>query len=117
MYSFYFSLRGNKNVPIQVIYIFGGIGLLAFASSYFLQSLSGLILFLSYPILFFLIKQHLQIDFATKMCRLGIDFMGLPLANGNRYLQLSIYQYLENNIEITVLKTAENFTGMKPLKK
>ena len=76
MYSFYFSLRGNKNVPIQVIYIFGGIGLLAFASSYFLQSLSGLILFLSYPILFFLIKQHLQIDFATKMCRLGIDFMG-----------------------------------------
>ncbi len=104
MYSFYFSLRGNKNVPIQVIYIFGGIGLLAFASSYFLQSLSGLILFLSYPILFFLIKQHLQIDFATKMCRLGIDFMGFTFGKWKplptiEYISVFRKQYRNNSFE------------------
>lgn len=104
MYSFYFSLRKNKNVPIQVIYIFGGIGLLIFCSVYFFQSLSGLILLGVYPILFFLIKQHLQIDFNTKMCRLGIDCMGFTFGKWQplppiEYISVFRKQYRNKSFE------------------
>ena len=106
MYSFYFSLKGNKNVPIQVIYFFGGIGVLIFAFCYFSGSINGLLLFFSYPILFFLIKQHLQIDFTTKMCRLGMDFMGFtfgkwqPLPTAE-YISVFRKQYRNNSFEDT----------------
>jgi hypothetical protein len=78
-YSFYFSLRGNNTVPAQVKYLFVCITLVIFVWCYFFKSFYSLIGLASYPILFFLIKQRLQIDFNTKMCRLGVDYFGFTV--------------------------------------
>ncbi|KAB2917601.1 MAG: hypothetical protein F9K23_04260 [Bacteroidetes bacterium] len=76
MYSFYFSFRGNKNVPSVVVYSFLAIGVITTVLWVITKNSTTLLLFISYPILFFLVKQHLQIDTEKKQYRLGVDVAG-----------------------------------------
>lgn len=63
-------------MPTPVIILFLSIGFVAWALSSLLESATGALLLLLYPVFYFLIKQRLQIDFDAKMCRLGIDYFG-----------------------------------------
>lgn len=79
MYSFYFSLRGNKNVPSWVVYTFLLYCGIAFLIYLFTDRAFGFYLFLSYPLLFYFVKQHMQIDFINNKYRLGTDIFGTTM--------------------------------------
>lgn len=91
IYSFYFSMRGNMRMPLIVGYFFIGYGAIASILTFGLGVTAGPIMLVCAPILFFLIKEHLQIDFATKKYRYAIDFCGF---NFGQWLDLPPIEYV-----------------------
>ncbi len=79
MYSFYYSFRGNKNIPSWVVYIFFVYFCIAIVSYAITLSPAGFCVFLSYPLLFYFVKQHMQIDFINNKYRIGTDFLGTTI--------------------------------------
>jgi hypothetical protein len=79
IYSFYYSFKGNRNVPSWVVYTFVAYFIIAGIVYLATLSMNGFFLFLSYPLLFYFFKQHLQIDFKNKMYRLGTDAFGYTM--------------------------------------
>ncbi|HYG14744.1 MAG TPA: hypothetical protein VEC12_03255 [Bacteroidia bacterium] len=91
IYLFYLSFRGNKNVPSWLVYTFVGFMAVSFLISWIFETAVGFAMMGCYPLLFFIVKQSIEIDTDNKLYRYGVDLAGFSFG---KWQKLPEIQYV-----------------------